>query len=595
MKKTFSLILTLALTLAIAMGVGVPAFAYTTSESGDVIWGDSRDDGYVTLDTVITNGAIYDDGTTRFTRGPITVGDLFWTGTIGSAESSGTLNYFNDSVTWTLKDGVLVLTAHPEKAGRQDVAVDKSSPFWNNEHIETIVIDSNIYSLGSTLFTFGLPNLKTVIFLGNTGFSVKGYVKPGLPTIGGVFRANLGEFPTEQEINYVWEVCHDMQGYAEDYAHRYDESDYIGPLSAVGTSIIGVDTPNGNSDRTPAKFLTENQFFTDRADYLAAAAPVVARATMTKETVDMLPEDMVAAVAAIGGFKCFGGNPLSAEEAARKYHETNGVNVTVNDTPVAWTDAYPFVDINSRTMVPLRAVANAIGLSVEWNDEEKTAKFSRSNDDYIVFGIYSKTASSTLHGFIDMDTEPVIRNDRTYAPIRYLAENFGYTVDWDAATKTVEITTPNSSEVNYAFALGIGTSLKDEDLSAGITRKQFASLVFGTYTAITGQRPPNMSNPSVFKDMDDVTKIDGSALYANALGVMDPLDDGMFHGDYNITREAAAVMFNRLATACGAQVPDSSRMFTDGVGSSGAKDNYTIEETLISMTRVYDHVINNTL
>ena len=41
---------------------------------------------------------------------------------------------------------------------------------------------------------------------------------------------------------------------------------------------------------------------------------------------------------------------------------------------------------------------------------------------------------------IQMDTTPVIRNDRTCAPIRSLAEFFGYTVDWDAATKTVIIT-----------------------------------------------------------------------------------------------------------------------------------------------------------
>jgi len=33
----------------------------------------------------------------------------------------------------------------------------------------------------------------------------------------------------------------------------------------------------------------------------------------------------------------------------------------------------------------------------------------------------------------------VIVNDRTFAPIRYLAEHFGFTVGWDGATKTVVI------------------------------------------------------------------------------------------------------------------------------------------------------------
>jgi hypothetical protein len=38
-----------------------------------------------------------------------------------------------------------------------------------------------------------------------------------------------------------------------------------------------------------------------------------------------------------------------------------------------------------------------------------------------------------------MDSAAVIVNDRTYAPVRYLAEAFGYQVDWDPETKTVII------------------------------------------------------------------------------------------------------------------------------------------------------------
>ena len=33
----------------------------------------------------------------------------------------------------------------------------------------------------------------------------------------------------------------------------------------------------------------------------------------------------------------------------------------------------------------------------------------------------------------------IVRNDRTYLPAKYVAEAFGYTVDWDEATKTVKI------------------------------------------------------------------------------------------------------------------------------------------------------------
>ena len=39
-----------------------------------------------------------------------------------------------------------------------------------------------------------------------------------------------------------------------------------------------------------------------------------------------------------------------------------------------------------------------------------------------------------------MDTAAIIRDDRTYVPTRVLAEFFGYTVNWDGASRTVIIT-----------------------------------------------------------------------------------------------------------------------------------------------------------
>ena len=119
------------------------------------------------------------------------------------------------------------------------------------------------------------------------------------------------------------------------------------------------------------------------------------------------------------------------------------INVTVDDTPVAWTDAKPFIDENSRTLVPLRPIANALGLTVAWNDDTNTASF---NDG-------TQTAEFTVginqyHCFLNdfdmsvdviMDTTPVIKDSRIYAPARYLAECFQYTVGWEDATKSVTI------------------------------------------------------------------------------------------------------------------------------------------------------------
>lgn len=115
------------------------------------------------------------------------------------------------------------------------------------------------------------------------------------------------------------------------------------------------------------------------------------------------------------------------------------VSVTVNGKTVAWTDAEPFIDASSRTMVPLRAVADAMGLDVNWDGDSRVASFTGGGST-IFFPIDSGIAFTSDGKSIKMDTAAVIVNGRTYAPIRYLAEYFGYTVGWDAVTRTVTIT-----------------------------------------------------------------------------------------------------------------------------------------------------------
>lgn len=114
------------------------------------------------------------------------------------------------------------------------------------------------------------------------------------------------------------------------------------------------------------------------------------------------------------------------------------IGVTVNGSAVTWTDAAPFIDANNRTMVPLRAVGDALGLKVEWDNAAREASFSDGSKT-LYFPIDSNTARTNDGKSIPMDTAAVIVNSRTYAPVRYLAEFFGHTVTWDNASRTVVI------------------------------------------------------------------------------------------------------------------------------------------------------------
>lgn len=125
------------------------------------------------------------------------------------------------------------------------------------------------------------------------------------------------------------------------------------------------------------------------------------------------------------------------------------INVTVDGTPIAWTDAKPFIDENDRTLVPLRPIANGLGLEVGWNDDTNTASFTdgETTAEFVVGSneYHCFLNDFDMHVYVEMDTKPVIKDSRIFAPARYLAECFQYAVGWDQATQTVTLV-KNASE-----------------------------------------------------------------------------------------------------------------------------------------------------
>ncbi|MBQ7241899.1 MAG: copper amine oxidase N-terminal domain-containing protein [Firmicutes bacterium] len=120
----------------------------------------------------------------------------------------------------------------------------------------------------------------------------------------------------------------------------------------------------------------------------------------------------------------------------------SGINVKVNGNSVSFPDAKPFIDENSRTLVPLRPIGEALGMIVTWDADNRVAIFEKNFQSVAFFidkNVYEiATGKEVKHE--EMDTAAVISEDRTYAPARYLAEAFGYEVGWDNDTRTVTIT-----------------------------------------------------------------------------------------------------------------------------------------------------------
>ncbi|MBR2132828.1 MAG: copper amine oxidase N-terminal domain-containing protein [Oscillospiraceae bacterium] len=117
------------------------------------------------------------------------------------------------------------------------------------------------------------------------------------------------------------------------------------------------------------------------------------------------------------------------------------LNVRVNGYEVNFPDAQPFVDENGRTMIPLRFATEALGAEVEWDSKTRTASISKNGITAKV-SIGSDIVTVVKDGGssqVTMDTTAVLKDGRTYVPIRYVAEALGAYVDYSAIYKTVGI------------------------------------------------------------------------------------------------------------------------------------------------------------
>ena len=105
---------------------------------------------------------------------------------------------------------------------------------------------------------------------------------------------------------------------------------------------------------------------------------------------------------------------------------TIGSSQYVVDKQLFTMDAAPYVDSNWRTMVPIRALAEAFDATVTYDNDDRTVTIEY-NEQTIVMTV--DESAYTINGEeAEMDTEAVIKGDRTYVPVRFAAEAMGFKV-----------------------------------------------------------------------------------------------------------------------------------------------------------------------
>ncbi len=102
----------------------------------------------------------------------------------------------------------------------------------------------------------------------------------------------------------------------------------------------------------------------------------------------------------------------------------------------------PAVIENERTLVPLRAISDALGCDVSWDSAARGVTVTDGESLFFTWigrDHAFETTSTELKNTVILDTPPMIINDFTMVPVRVVSEIFGAEVGYDAANSTVSI------------------------------------------------------------------------------------------------------------------------------------------------------------
>ena len=144
----------------------------------------------------------------------------------------------------------------------------------------------------------------------------------------------------------------------------------------------------------------------------------------------------------------YGGAILSVSGSDQFFSEhrklSEEIYVYINQNQRAYfSDAKPKISEQGRTLVPLRAIFQALGATVLWDPLQQTITAVRKGTEIIM-----KIDEPTI--WVDsiayaLDTAPYIEPDnwRTMIPLRAVSEAFGASVEWVEATKDIMIVLHN--------------------------------------------------------------------------------------------------------------------------------------------------------
>ncbi|MHB9144377.1 MAG: polysaccharide deacetylase family protein [Symbiobacteriia bacterium] len=118
-----------------------------------------------------------------------------------------------------------------------------------------------------------------------------------------------------------------------------------------------------------------------------------------------------------------------------RQQEFVSVGVLVDDQPLGMEVAPALV--NGRMLVPLRAIFEALGAAVDYNDEKRQITAAKEGRRVILWP--DDPLARIDERLLWLDAAPQVYDGRTLVPVRFVSEALSAAVDWVGATRTVVI------------------------------------------------------------------------------------------------------------------------------------------------------------
>lgn len=130
-----------------------------------------------------------------------------------------------------------------------------------------------------------------------------------------------------------------------------------------------------------------------------------------------------------------GGLSASIPQFMTVNHEPNNIQVYIGGEKQSYEQ--PPVNSNGNVLVPLRAIFESLGATVEWDSSTQTVTATKEGRT-VVLTIGSKTAY--INGAaVTLSAEPQLVNGYTMVPVRFVSEAFGGEVEWNGEASSVVV------------------------------------------------------------------------------------------------------------------------------------------------------------